>query len=331
MLELEHFSHPVALTDVEAPEIAFRVEVTAPEEDPGTIEIIPPPPPPPLGDAAAAAAAAAATEDGSSPPPPTTMTMTAHTTSDVVTVRLSRPADLVLKVGTVGPPWNGVVEADPPLLVFRKERGDAGRIATVRLTPSTLPRDVNYLGDGGGGVGGGGGEGGEEGGGGGDEGGGGRQAFWSGGKRGTFQGRGGAPPLHQQQREGGDEDGGGGGDGDASEQAEHRVVRAGGEVRVEFTIVEDCGGLRRVKRNGRVNNNRDDDDDDEEEEDDEEDDEEEDEEAEGGGASKRFSAGCHAAAFDQPPPLTMRVEEPNIVVRPSEGISTLSVGSRRTS
>jgi hypothetical protein len=144
VFDIEHFHHPVALTDIAAPEVAFRVEVSAPEEPLGTIEIIPPA----SNTAANTAANAAGNADGNASPPtpltppgtPTTMTMTAHTTSDAFTVRLSRPADLVLRVGSVGPPWKGAVDADPPLLVFRKERGDAGRTLTVRLTPSMLPR-----------------------------------------------------------------------------------------------------------------------------------------------------------------------------------------------
>jgi hypothetical protein len=143
-----------------------------------------------------------------------------------------------------------------------------------------MPRDVNL---------------GEVGDAGGDDGKGGiagaRQAFWSGGKRGTFQGRNPPPPL---------EDVGGVGTepgaapaGDAADEAESGakdeglLVRAGGAVRVEFTIVDDCGGVRGVNRGGE---------------------EEEEEEEEEEGSGEQLVAGCQAGAFTPPPPLTLRVE-----------------------
>lgn len=129
VLEVVNFKHPAELTDFVVPEVALRVEVSA-ADDPGTIAVTPPPP----------YASSLKPDADPGTPPLTPMTMTAHTTSGVVTVRLSRPADIVLRVGSVGGPGAGTVEADPALLVFRKDRGEAGQSLTVRLIPSALPQ-----------------------------------------------------------------------------------------------------------------------------------------------------------------------------------------------
>jgi hypothetical protein len=81
-------------------------------------------------------------------------------------------------------------------------------------------------------------------------------------------------------------------------------------VRVAFTIVEDCGGLRGVGRGGGGGSEAEG---------------EEKDEADGNGVARlALVEGCQSIAFVQPPPLALRVEEPNIVVHPRQGIIALS-------
>ena len=271
-VDVDVFRHPVPLTDIAAPEVAARLEVVA-QEDPGTVEIIPPPPTR-VGEGSAdvdgSASASASAPKPNLNPNPNPIVVAAHVRSAPFTVRLSRPADLVLRVGSIQGHGVGAVEADPPVLVFRRDLGEAGMTRTVRLTPVALPRHVSL-----------------------------RDVVDMG------------PEVDRA-------------DGEMPSTSDGpRIVsrRAGGVVRVAFTVVEDCGGLRGAggmdaSTGAIVDLSGDDDAWDELEGDDEE---------EARGASSGASPpGCEAGAFSQPAEVALRVEEPDLEVRPAGGVVAVS-------